>query len=204
MAPRNPENIRQQRPTVGSLVNQRVRLTWHERNICSEYIINSTEVVEGIVRRLPERYGYSVLTDDNRSVGYFVAGDWLTREEGMINELAHLHGFDGIGNHDYSIEPLGGIAIDPAIPGPAVFDGRTLYYSYENCGQGNEEYRAWQVSQNSWIEVTTDLMAAMSFDGNRFRWVPGGRAPSFYYYFDAWQRANSVPNNGRFTLLHLI
>ncbi len=203
MAPRNPESIRQ-RITVGSLVNQRVRLTWHNRVICSNCIINHTETVEGVIRRLPERYGYSILTDDNRSVGYFVAGDLLSREEGMLNELAHLYGFDGVGNHDYSIVQLDGTVVDEAISCPASLDGRALHYSYESCGEGFECYRAWEISSNSWIEVTTDLMAAMSFDGNRFRWVPGGRAPSFYYYFDAWQRANSVPNNGRFTLLHLI
>jgi len=80
MAPRNQENIRQ-RVTVGSLVNQRVRLTWNERSICSEYIISRTENVEGVVRRIPNGFGFTVLTNDNRSVGYFVAGDMLTREE---------------------------------------------------------------------------------------------------------------------------
>lgn len=203
MAPRNPESIRQ-RITVGSLVNQRVRLTWHNRVICSNCIINHTETVEGVIRRLPERYGYSVLTDDNRSVGYFVAGDLLSREEGMSNELAHLHGFDGIGNRDYSIVQLDGVVIDKAISGHAALDGRTLYYSYESCGEGFECYRAWEVSSNSWLEVTSELIQAMGSENNRFKWVPAGRAPGFYHCFDAWQRANAVLNSGKLTGLVLI
>jgi len=122
----------------------------------------------------------------------------------MTNEFAHLHNYDGIGNLDYSIEPLGGSAIEQAIPGVAAFDGRTIYYSHQGIGSGIEEYRAWQVSQNSWIEVTDDLMRELNNEGNHFPWVPGGRAPGFYHRFDAWQRANAILHSNALTGLNLI
>ena len=184
------------RVTIYDIVNKKVKLTWHSRNLHNEQhiIFNNDVDCEGVMRKTPTNSGFSVLTNDGKSIGFFQGEYPLERNENKAgSDLSSWTGFDGKNNGDYHLEVVSDTTVAESDAMPDKLDELpVIYYKDKPIGDGFlskkpvMKYQMWAVVDCSWVNISSKVLEIMGLDSDEIEWKAGGKEGTFYWLFNKY------------------